>query len=110
MKIFSMNPQTELVQPEWLIDSFGKHRMKQWHSLGSPGIRPVAKRLCKIASDGCPICPSVTVTILGHEEKRSGGQYTLKLRICLQTKAPGLGDGVSLSSVRQMTCSASGVQ
>lgn len=74
--------------------------MKQWHSLGSPGIRPVAKRLCKIASNGCPICPSVknaigTVTILGDEEKRSGGQYTLKLRICLQTKALGLGDGVS---------------
>lgn len=36
-----------------------------------------------------------TVTILGHEKKKSGGQYTLKLRICLQTKALGLGNGVS---------------
>lgn len=35
-----------------------------------------------------------TVTILGHEEKRSGGQYSLQLRICLQTGALGLGDGV----------------
>lgn len=57
--------------------------------------------------------PIEAVIILGQEEERSSDQHTLKLSICLQTKAQRSGTeamGAALSSVRHMTSSASGVQ